>query len=264
MITFEVNQGFLFFADPTYTNTMNAMIFAAGLGTRLKPLTDNKPKALVELNGQTLLQIIIQKLQKAGFNRIVVNVHHFSQLVIDYLKENENFGADVIISDESDLLLDTGGGLKKASPLFPDKQPILIHNVDIISSINLTDLYTAHCKNEVLATLAVRSRPTSRVLLFDDDNLLRGWKNISTGQIKLPIASTDPANLHPLAFSGIQMINHELLQLITETGKFSMIDVYLRLSAYHPIMAYQHNADYWNDVGKVEQLQAAEEYLSRN
>ncbi|NWJ51003.1 MAG: nucleotidyltransferase family protein [Bacteroidetes bacterium] len=242
---------------------MNAMIFAAGLGTRLRPLTDDKPKALVELNGQTLLQITIQKLQKAGFNHIVVNVHHFSQLVIDYLNANNNFGVDVLISDESDFLLDTGGGLKKASPLFIDKEPILIHNVDIISSINLTDLYQTHCKKQVLATLAVRNRPTSRVLLFDENNLLRGWKNIITGALKLPLATTVPDSLHPYAFSGIQIVNHELLQMISETGKFSMIDVYLRLSANHPIMAYQHDADYWNDVGKHEQLDAAVAYLSR-
>ena len=242
---------------------MNAMIFAAGLGTRLRPLTDHKPKALVELNGQSLLQIAIQKLQKAGFNHIVVNVHHFSQAVIDYLKENKNFGTDIIISDESDFLLDTGGGLKKASPLFPCDDPILVHNVDIISSINLAELYTTHCKNNVLATLAVRNRPSSRVLLFDNNQLLRGWKNISTGELKLPIPSTDSNLLHPFAFSGIQIINHELLQMITETGKFSMIDVYLRLSANQSIMAYQHDADYWNDVGKHEQLKAAEEYLTR-
>lgn len=241
---------------------MNAMIFAAGLGTRLRPLTDDKPKALVELNGQTLLQITIQKLQEAGFNHIVVNVHHFSQLVINYLKTNQNFGANISISDESDFLLDTGGGLKKASSLFSDKEPILIHNVDIISSIDLRNLYKTHCKNNVLATLAVRNRSSSRVLLFDENNLLRGWKNISTGALKLPLASTNPYTLHPYAFSGIQVVNHELLQLISETGKFSMIDVYLRLSASQPIMAYQHNADYWNDVGKHEQLKAAEEYLS--
>ncbi len=242
---------------------MNAMIFAAGLGTRLRPLTNDKPKALVELNGQTLLQITIEKLQKAGFNHIVVNTHHFSQLVINYLKANQNFGADVVISDESDFLLDTGGGLKKAAPLFSDKEPILIHNVDIISSIDLLELYQTHCRNKVLATLAVRNRPSSRVLLFDESNLLRGWKNISTGALKLPLATTPVENLHPYAFSGIHIVNHELLQLISETGKFSMIDVYLRLSASHPIMAYQHDADYWNDVGKHEQLQAAEEYLIR-
>ena len=242
---------------------MNAMIFAAGLGTRLRPLTNEKPKALVELNGKTLLQITIEKLQKAGFNHIVVNVHHFSNLVIDYLIANRNFGADILISDESDALLDTGGGLKKASPLFSDKEPILIHNVDIISSIDLPSLYETHCKNNVLATLAVRNRISSRVLLFDENNLLRGWKNISTGQLKLPIPSTDTNKLSPYAFSGIQIVNHELLQLISETGKFSMIDVYLRLSANHPVMAYQHDADYWNDVGKHEQLIAAEAYLRK-
>src|ERR1035437_3232811 len=186
---------------------MNAMIFAAGLGTRLRPLTNDKPKALVELNEQTLLQITIEKLQKAGFNHIVVNVHHFSQLVIDYLKANQNFGADILISDESDALLDTCGGLKKASPLFLDKEPILIHNVDIVSSINLLELYKTHCNNNVLATLAIRNRPSSRVLLFDENNLLRGWKNISTGTLKLPLTTSNPDNLQPYAFSGIHIVN---------------------------------------------------------
>lgn len=240
---------------------MNAMIFAAGLGTRLRPLTDNKPKALVEINGQTLLQWNIIRLLNAGFKRIVVNVHHFAPLVIKYLEDNNGFGADIIVSDESDRLLDTGGGLKKAGNHFKDGQPILVHNVDIISNIDLMALYNYHQTHHSLVTLAVRDRKSSRVLLFDDADLLRGWRNNITGELKLPLADTQPDILQPLAFSGIQVINQELLGLMTETGKFSMIDVYLRLSAIHPVMAYRHNSDYWTDVGKIDELKAAEEKL---
>lgn len=240
------------------------MIFAAGLGTRLRPLTDNKPKALVEINGQTLLQWNINRLLKAGFNRIVVNVHHFAPLVIKYLDDNKNFGADIIVSDESNQLLDTGGGLKKAANHFNDGQPILIHNVDIISNIDLMALYNYHMLQHSLATLAVRNRNSSRVLLFDDDNLLKGWRNNTTGELKLPLVNVQQEQLHPLAFSGIQVISKELLDLMTETGKFSMIDVYLRLSVTNPVKAYRHNEDYWMDVGKIEELKAAEEKIKAN
>ena len=239
------------------------MLFAAGLGTRLKPLTDTKPKALVELNGQTLLQHNINRLLNFGFNRIVVNVHHFAPLVIQYLEDNLGFGAEIVVSDESDQLLDTGGGLKKAGNLFQDSQPILIHNVDIISNIDLQALYNYHLMQHSLGTLVVRNRQSSRVLLFDKEEVLRGWRNNMTGQLKLPKADSDAEKLHPLAFSGIQVVNHEMLDLITETGKFSMIDVYLRLSVNHQIKAYRHDQDYWTDVGKIEELKAAEKELSK-
>ena len=237
---------------------MNAMIFAAGLGTRLRPLTDNIPKALVGFNGQTLLQWNINRLKEAGFDRIVVNVHHFSPLIIKYLEENKGFGAEIIISDESDLLLDTGGGLKNAQRYFKEGQPILIHNVDVISNIDLKVLYQFHLKYQALATLAVRNRNSSRVLLFDDNDLLKGWRNNLTGEVKIPSPENQPDVLHLLAFSGIQVIDYRLLDLITETGKFSMIDVYLRLSVSNKIMAYQHNSDFWTDVGKIEELKTAE------
>ena len=243
---------------------MNAMIFAAGLGTRLRPLTDNKPKALVEINGQTLLQWNINRLLKAGFNHIVVNVHHYAPLIIKYLDDNNGFGADIIVSDESNQLLDTGGGLKKAGTLFKDGQPILIHNVDVISNINLMALYSFHKIQHSLATLAVRNRKSSRVLLFDDDDLLRGWRNNTTGELKLPHFNSQPDNLQPLAFSGIHVINQEIFDLMTETGKFSMIDVYLRLSVTNPVRAYKHNEDYWMDVGKIAELKAAEEKIRVN
>ena len=241
---------------------MNAMIFAAGLGTRLRPLTNNVPKALVGFNGQTLLQWNINRLKKAGFDRIVVNVHHFAPLVIKYLEDNKGFCAEIIISDESDHLLDTGGGLKNAQRYFKEGQHILIHNVDIISNINLRALYRFHLKHQALATLAVRNRKSSRVLMFDEHDLLRGWCNISTGEEKIPSPENQPDVLRLLAFSGIQVIDYKLLNLINETGKFSMIDVYLRLSVSHKIMAYQHNSDFWTDVGKIEELKTAETAVS--
>ena len=238
------------------------MLFAAGLGTRLRPLTDDKPKALVGFKDQTLLQWNINRLKEAGFNHIVVNVHHFAPMIINYLKENENFGADIIISDETDQLLDTGGGLKKAGIYFNNDQPILVHNVDVISNIDLKAFYTGHMKQNALATLAVRNRNSSRVLLFDDIGRLKGWRNKLTGELKLPNIFTDPELLHPFAFSGIQVVNHDLLDLITETGKFSMIDVYLRLSVSHSIHAFRHDEDYWTDVGKIEDLRVAEKEMS--
>jgi len=239
------------------------MLFAAGLGTRLRPLTDDKPKALVGFNDQTLLEWNIKRLLEAGFSRIVVNVHHFAPMIISYLYENNGFGADIIISDETDQLLDTGGGLKKASILFNDNLPILVHNVDVISNINLKAFYNYHSLQHSLATLAVRNRNSSRVLLFDDENLLKGWRNNSTHELKLPDLNSQLEKLHPLAFSGIQVINHELLDLISETGKFSMIDVYLRLSVSQSIQGFRHDEDYWTDVGKIEELRAAEKEMSR-
>jgi len=253
------------------------MLFAAGLGTRLKPLTDNIPKALVGFNGQTLLEWNIKRLLKAGFEHIVVNVHHFAPLVIQYLEDNKGFGANIVISDESSELLDTGGGLKKASSCFQKDQPILIHNVDIISDIDLKGFYDYHCAQNVLATLAVRNRKSSRVLLFDEEDLLRGWRNNATGELKIPTSGNnelainnnlkseiiDPTNLTPFAFSGIQVINYKLLSLITESDKFSMIDVYLRLSANHSIKAFRHDSDYWTDVGKIEELMKAENEIMK-
>ena len=239
------------------------MIFAAGLGTRLRPLTDNKPKALVEFNGQTLLQWNINRLKEAGFNRIVVNVHHFAPMVIKYLEENKGFGAEIIISDESDRLLDTGGGLKKAQSYFKEGQPILIHNVDIISNIDLKALFLHNIKYQALATLAVRNRNSSRVLLFDENDLLRGWRNNLTGELKLPSTESQPEKLHPFAFSGIQIIDYSLLNLITETGKFSMIDVYLHLSKSQKIISFKHDEDYWTDVGKIEELKVAEAAVNK-
>ncbi|MCD4745965.1 MAG: nucleotidyltransferase family protein [Bacteroidales bacterium] len=235
---------------------MKAMIFAAGLGTRLHPLTDNKPKALIKLNGVSLLEIIIKKLISAGFIEIIINVHHFAEQIIDFLKIKNNFGIKISISDESDILLDTGGALKKASRFFNDGKDFLVHNVDVLSDIDLNNFYNTHIKSEALTSVAVKSRHTSRYFLFNNRNMLCGWKNNKTNEIK--IVRKGENKLNPLAFSGIHVINPKIFDLITEQGKFSIVDVYLRLASTHNIIGYIHNNSFWMDLGKKENLLEAE------
>jgi len=235
---------------------MKAMIFAAGLGTRLKPLTDFKPKALVEVNGITLLEHAIMKLQHFGINEIIINVHHFSNQIIDFLKRKNNFGIHIEISDESDQLLDTGGGLKKASWFFKDNNPLLVYNVDVISDIDLDCMLRSHVQSGALATLAVRQRETSRYFLFNDDMNLCGWKNKKTNE--QIISRNSSGNLIPLAFSGIHVVSPQLFKLMNENGKFSITEVYTRLSTYHDIKGFQHDTDFWIDLGKPESIEEAE------
>jgi N-acetyl-alpha-D-muramate 1-phosphate uridylyltransferase len=231
---------------------MKAMIFAAGLGTRLRPLTNTKPKALVEINGVSLLEITIKNLIRYGFNDIVINVHHFSQQVIDFLKSKNNFGIKINISDETDLLLDTGGGLKKAAPLLSGKDPILIHNVDIISDINLRQLYNIHIKNKSLATLACMERNSSRQFLINEKNELCGWRNNKTGEQK--ISRPNEEYLKPVSFCGIHVISPDLLHMINEEGVFSIIELYLRLAKRYIIYIQDFNENKWIDVGNTDSL----------
>ncbi|MFA4851294.1 MAG: nucleotidyltransferase family protein [Bacteroidales bacterium] len=241
---------------------MKAMIFAAGLGTRLKPITDNKPKALVEVNGKPLLEHVISRLQKYGYSDIIINIHHFAEQIKDFLKHKNNFGIHIEISDESDELLDTGGGLKKALWFFNDGMPFLVHNVDVLSDVDLESFYQSHIQSNSIATLAVRQRKTSRYFLFDDMLSLCGWKNTNTGEIKISKGNSDA--LIPLAFSGIQVLSPEIFELINETGKFSMIDVYLRLATYNRITGFRHNTGYWYDLGKPDSIRDAEYILYKN
>lgn len=234
---------------------MKAMIFAAGLGTRLKPLTDNCPKALVEVNGTPLLEIVIRKLKHYGFNDIIVNVHHFADKIETFLEANHNFGINITISDERDELLDTGGGLKKTAPFFNDNQPFLVYNVDILSNINLKALYDYHTGTKALATLAVSNRNTSRYLLFDNDNTLSGWQNIKTNEAI--IKRGQQKDLTPLAFSGIHIIDPKIFSLINQKGKFSITPLYLELAEKHAIKGYIHTNDFWLDAGKPESLERA-------
>ena len=238
---------------------MQAMIFAAGLGTRLKPLTDRIPKALVSVGGEPLLKRVIFQLKDAGFTRIVVNVHHFSQQIIDYLRENNNFGMDIRISDESDKLLETGGGIKKAWPLFDQTEPILIHNVDILSNVNLQKFY----QNPPLAArLLVSERKTNRYLLFDDTMRLVGWTNIETGEVKSPYPGLNPKDYQMYAFSGIHMVAPSLFPLMEdEPDKFPIMDFYLRHCDKVRIEGYVKNDLKLMDVGKQETLKEAEAFL---
>ena len=261
------------------------MIFAAGLGTRLKPLTDRIPKALVRVGGEPLLKRVIFQLKDAGFTRIVVNVHHFSNQIIDYLRDNDNFGMDIRISDESDLLLETGGGIKKAWPLFDQKEPVLIHNVDILSNVDLKKFYQLEASDlgsasgqglqshsfqrndsPVMAPLAARllisERKTKRYLLFDDTMRLVGWTNIETGEVKSPYKDLDPKQYKMYAFSGIHMVAPSLFPLMEEEpDKFPIMDFYLRHCDKVRIEGYVKNDLKLMDVGKQETLKEAEEFL---
>ena len=227
------------------------MIFAAGLGTRLKPLTDTMPKALVRGGGQPLLWHVIMKLKAAGYERLVVNVHHFAQQIIDYLAENRNFGLDIRISDETDQLLETGGGIKKALPLFDPAEPILIHNVDILSNLDLSALPTD------APLLVVSQRKTKRYLQFDDEMRLVGWKNIETGEVKGREGCS-------LAFSGIHMFHPSLAPLLNEwPDRFPIMDFYLKACADHLIRGYEATDLRLFDVGKLDSLEQAEQLFFR-
>jgi len=239
------------------TESVKALLFAAGLGTRLKEQTQDKPKALVKLAGKPLLQHAIEHLKHYGITDITINVFHFAEQIISFLNENNSFGISIHISDEKGQLLDTGGGVKKAGVFLKGDEPILIYNVDVISNLDLNTLLKYHQEHKALATLVVRSRETSRYLMIDKNMQLAGWKNYTTGETRIS-RKVSYADASPLAFSGIQLIQPELLELITEEGKFPIIDLYLRLAINQSIIAYHDQSELWMDLGKPEQLQAAE------
>lgn len=236
---------------------MKALLFAAGLGTRLKEHTLNKPKALVNLAGKPLLQHAIEHLKESGISDITINVYHFAEQIIAFVEEHQSFGISIHISDERDLLLDTGGGLKKAGTFLKGADPILIYNVDIVSNLNLNALLEYHQEQKSLATLVVRQRETSRYLMFDQNLLLAGWRNFSNGETRISREESF-ADAQPMAFSGIHIIQPEMLELISEEGKFPIMDLYLRLAKKYPIKAYVDRSEVWMDLGKPDQLQAAE------
>lgn len=236
------------------------MIFAAGLGTRLKPLTDTMPKALVRVGGQPLIWHVIMKLKAAGYERIVVNVHHFAQQIIDYLQANDNFGLDIRISDETSGLLETGGGIKKAMPLFDPSEPILIHNVDILSNLEFNSLSMVAPPD---ALLVVSQRNTKRYLLFDDEMILDGWTNIETGEVRSPYPALDPTDLKRLAFSGIHMIWPRLFPLFQDMPeRFGIIDFYLKYCHQCAFLGYEKKDLRLMDVGKLDTLDQAESFAS--
>lgn len=240
---------------------MQAMIFAAGLGTRLKPLTDTMPKALVRVDGIPLIEHVAEKMKCAGVERIVVNVHHFAGQVISFLHDNGNFGMDIRISDESDMLLDTGGGIKKALPMFIPDEPVLIHNVDILSNVDLRWLYEKHDGAD--ATLLVSRRATKRYLLFDDDMRLVGWTNVETGEVKSPYPGLDVRACQMFAFSGIHVFSPRLFPLMDGfPEKFGIIDFYLRVCDAAVIRGCVKEDLKLLDVGKLDTLAAAEKFLA--
>lgn len=245
---------------------MKAMILAAGLGTRLRPLTNDRPKALVEINGRTLLELTLTRLRGFGIHEVIVNVHHFADMVVDYLKTHDNFGVRIAISRE-DVLLDTGGGLKKAAPFFLDDrssadEPFVLHNVDVLTNIDLSRMVESHKENRALAVLAVQDRKTSRYLLFDNSGNLCGRRAGSDGEPELvrPAQTFDA-----FAFSGIHVISKRFLKMLSEDGAFSIVTSYLRLAAQNEkIHAFRADEYHWRDLGKPENIAQAEKDLRSN
>ncbi len=232
------------------------MILAAGLGTRLKPFTNNHPKALAEVNGKSLLQRNVEYLKSFGITEIMINVHHFASQIIESISNNSGWGTKIIISDETDEPLETGGGLKKAAWFFQDSdEPFILLNADILTDLDLEKLLEYHKLNKALATLAVSNRDTSRYFLFDENNLLSGWENIKTNQ---KIITRPNSNLTRKAFSGLHIISPEIFKHITQTGKFSMVDVYLELSKTYIIKGFDQGNCKFLDVGKPESIAQAE------
>ncbi len=246
---------------------MKAMIFAAGLGTRFKPWTDAHPKALALINGKSLLQRNIEYLQKYGITDVVVNVHHFAGQIIDALKKNKGWGSNVIVSDERDELLETGGGLLKARPLLESAEPFITLNVDILTDLDLNKLLVFHRQQKPLISFGVTNRQTSRYFLFDENNRLCGWRNVKTNEEKGPhLNSSKGGGIKPSmvqkAYSCVVIFQPEIFSLIKQTGKFSLTETYLDLAKDYLIMGYDHSGDKLVDVGKPESLVIAEKYFT--
>lgn len=236
-----------------------AMILAAGRGTRLKPLTDQLPKALAPLNNKPLLYYTLQRLQSQGVKRVVINVHHFAEKIRAYLVEHSFPGLDIQISDETALLLDTGGALSKALPLFEGAKEVVVHNTDVISDVSLSVMMQQHRDQHADATLAVRERNSSRYLRFSSENRLCGWENVATGELRWS-GPACPAS-DRLAFSGIHIINTSLIRRLPSEGAFSIIPEYIRLAASYQIKAYAHSRSRWTDLGRPADLAGLEQWM---
>ena len=244
------------------------MIFAAGIGSRLRPITDRMPKALVPVGGVPMLQRTLIRLKEADFNDVTINIHHFGQQIIDFLQQNNNFGMDIHISDERDELLDTGGGILKAKHFLDGDEPFLVHNVDILSNIDLKQVYDTHVHSGADATLLVSDRTTTRKLLFDKDMRLHGWMNYSTGEVK-PEGVVVNTQLHrELAFEGIHVISPTIFKYMGEStewqGKFSIIPFYLSVCQELHLQGFELKNITWFDIGKPDTLQKANEYYKFN
>ena len=232
------------------------MIFSAGLGSRFKPWTDKHPKALAIVNGKSLLQRNIEYLQQYGITEVVVNVHHFASQVIDAVEKSNGWGSNVVISDESVQLLETGGGMLHAKELLKDSMPFITLNVDILTDLNISKLIAFHNDNAALIAFGITNRKTSRYFLFDDDDRLCGWRNVQTGEEKIAI---DKPNLHEMAYSCVSVFSQNVFEYIDQQGKFSITEPYLNLAHDHLILGYEHTGDKLVDVGRPESVAVAEE-----
>lgn len=234
---------------------MKAMIFSAGLGTRFKPWTNSHPKALAPVNGKSLLQRNVEYLQQYGIKNVIVNVHHFADQIINAIKQNNGWGSNIAISDETNEVLETGGGLLKAKDLFKKDERFITCNVDILTDLDLNKLLAFHKKYEPLISFAVTNRNTSRYFLFDEDDRLCGWRNTKTGEERIAIAKP---GLIEKAYSCVVVFEPEIFSLIPFQGKFSLVEVYLKLAADHAILGYDHTGDRFVDVGKPDSIAIAE------
>ena len=249
---------------------MKALIFAAGLGTRLRPLTDDRPKAMVEIAGKPMLQHVIERVAAAGFDDITINIHHYGQMIIDFLEAHDNFGLNLHISDERGMLLDTGGGILKARQWLDGNEPFLVHNTDIISTLDLKAFYDYHVEHDALATLLVKERQTQRYFLFDEDDRLCGWVNKTTGEYKPDPEKLRNRELRELAFGGMHVISPRIFPLLEryrriEGEKFSVTPFYINECKHHVIGGYHLETDYqWLDIGKPETLAQAQQLLEKD
>lgn len=245
---------------------MKAMVFAAGLGTRLRPLTDSIPKALVPVGDKPVLQHVLEHIRLAGIREVVINIHHFPDMIRQFLNANDNFGLNISISDESELLLDTGGGLVKAMPILGDNEPVLLHNADILTDVSLRDLIVAHELKAPDATLLAWDRESSRCLLFDIDFRMKGWRNMATEETRP--AGLDPAGLEPLAFGGIHVVSPSLFPSLQEYARrngsvFSITPFYVEACRMCEIRAFTPSDPFdWFDIGRPESLRNAFEFIS--
>lgn len=242
---------------------MKAMVFAAGLGTRLRPLTNDMPKALVPLHGVPMLERVIRNIISCGITDVVVNIHHFGNQIIEFLAKNNNFGINITISDERNLLLDTGGGILRAQSLLDGDEPFLVHNADIFTDINLNDIISHHINSDADVTLLVKQRATQRYLVFNPHWRMQGWTNIATGEVK-PSTLTIDATHQLMAFGGIHVISPSIFpalkQFATEP-KFSIMPFYIANCSKLNIQGYCPNGYNWFDIGKIETLHQAETFI---
>jgi len=238
---------------------LKAMIFSAGLGTRFKPWTDKHPKALALVNGKPLLQHNIEYLQRYGITDVVINVHHFADQIIEAVKQNSGWGSNILISDETNEVLETGGGLLKAKDLLQNGKPFVTLNADFLTDLNVANLIEFHKNKKSLISFGITNRKTSRYFLFDEDNRLCGWRNTTTGEEKISIVKD---NLRQMAYSCVVVFQPEIFELIPQRGKFSLVETYLSLAADYPIYGYDHSGDKLVDVGKPESVAIAEKLFS--